>query len=209
MSAAVESGFHSRMSAYGDFAEKVGPQDSQGGLIDALCEVARAANQHEDLPGPLEDLFEYVLNHRLGLKRREPNAVEGLVERLYDAFEFIKKDIDENIWDLLDEDVDPVSLEYVHSLISRSIQGYLNCLKSLESADGTEDKDKFGKDSFKYLNGFYHGLERLMYLNERKSFEESEKKAINDAETDIEMKNQFAGQEDLYDLKINASLIKE
>jgi len=205
MAVALGSTFHSRLNTYESFAEELGSEKNDtDDIVKLLYNASKRLKEEEDLPEEIEDLLDFVMSKRISLHNRNEKTWMKLLDKVNTALEYIEKDIDENIWDLMEQDVDPVSLEYTHSLITRSIKAYRDMTQTSVDDNVSELKE----NSQRYLKGFYYGIDRLVYLNSYKEFDKDELEAMDSLETQMEKNNHFVPQNDeVNEITINASLV--
>lgn len=171
--------------------------------IDIDPQAMDALEENEDLPEELVEFSDFIQENLFAIAQEDEQILEELKEKMISVYQFMKSDINENIWDLIEsEGVDAESLEYIHSLIVRSIDGVIHMLKN-NSLQELEEKEKEG---MKYLQSMILAMNKLVVLIENQKISSSERDKINERLRDLENNTRSSMNDDGFE-KVDKAII--
>lgn len=146
-------------------------------MVSEVPDFSRYSTE-EELPEEFEEFIDFLGDNMLSIVAEDEDTLEELRKKTISLYKVMRDDIDENIWSLMEEkDADPESLEYLHSLITRSLDGIIHMLEN-NSFQELENKSK-EQDSLRYFESMFLAMQKLLVLMDSGEISENEKKEIN------------------------------
>ena len=141
-------------------------------------------NSETSIPNSFHSFINFLNDNFVSISNGDENKLSEFKDLMIELFEDIKKDLDESIWDLIDEGVEVESLEYIHSVITDSLIIQINFLKetSVEELNKEENIEVLQKANEAYITA----LKKVSILLDSGSMSDDEKKSLNDIQRKLE-----------------------
>lgn len=132
---------------------------------------------YEQLPDEVTAVFDFMKNNLAAIMNENKEKINELLDLTAKMYKRFEKEIDETIWDLMDEDVEAETLEYLHSLLTRSAReiGVMLEEHDVDTLATAEMDEKLRKR----VQALLTGINKLLYALDNKSISESEKQEID------------------------------
>jgi len=131
-------------------------------------------NLAKELPKEYSEYIEFINQNLISLIEEDEDALKELRKRSITLLEKIREDIDREIWGLLDEGIEPESVEYLHSLFTDAITNMIQLLVD----NSFEELDKTNKMK-PALNALMTGFQKFFVILEEGKMNEKEKRNAN------------------------------
>lgn len=128
----------------------------------------------KELPSEYSEFIEFVNQNLISLVEQDDEALEELRKKSITLLQRIRDDIDKEIWSLIEEDIEPESLEYLHSLFTDSITKMIHLLR-----ENTLEELNENKEMEHVLNALMTGFQKFFIVLEEGEMSEKEKRNAN------------------------------
>lgn len=128
----------------------------------------------EELPSEYSEFIEFVNQNLISLVEQDDEALEELRKKSITLLQRIRDDIEKEIWSLIEEDIEPESLEYLHSLFTDSITKMIHLLRENTLKELNENKEMEH-----VLNALMTGFQKFFIVLEEGEMSEKEKRNAN------------------------------
>lgn len=171
-----------KVEAYTEVS-KIGIGSLEGGdgmreeMVSEAPNFSRYATD-EELPDELREFLDFFSSNMMSIAAEDEETLEELREKTVSLYKVMRDDIDENIWSLIEEkDADPESLEYLHSLITKSFDGVIHMLENNTFKELNGDSKE--QESRRYFKSMFLAMKKLLVLMDSGEISENEKEEIN------------------------------
>lgn len=166
------SKFVNKFEAYRELIKSVGKVSREENYSTDRLKIDEKIK--EELPEEYSEFIDFVNQNLIALVEEDDEALNKLRERSITLLWRIKYDIDKEIWEMIDEGLEPESLEYFHSFFADSIKNMIYLLKgnSLEELTKNEETQTV-------YNALMTGFQKIFVMLEEGEISEKDKRNLD------------------------------
>jgi len=177
--------FVNRFKAYREVTRRVDKVSREENY--SIDEINIDESLKQELPEEYSKFIEFINQNLISLIEEDEEALTELKEKSVVLLQKIREDIDREIWGLIDEGIEPESIEYLHSLFTDAITNLIQLLKenTLQELDETQKMQPS-------LNALMTGFQKFFIILENGKMSDKEKRNANNLiiKLESEMENE-------------------